>query len=141
MEGVGFELPFKFMSQWYDYQSDFVNSTDLGEYEKVPVFSDTASLREVVVNKHKNLLREKTDINLYGNRIVLDKGKDNEMVLSFDDITTVSAMGRNKLNVYHKNDVYQFKGDKRFNALKYVNLYYRYNNIKKGDNYGKFLGL
>ena len=31
-------------------------------------------------------------------------------------------------------------GDKRFNALKYVNIYYRWKNIKENAN-GKFLGL
>jgi len=141
MEGVGFDFPFKFMAHWYDYQYDFVNKTDVMQYENVPLFSDVASLKQVIVNKHKKLLREKTDMKLYGNRIVLDEGAENEMVLSFDDITTVSVLGRNKLNVYHKNEVYQFKGDKRFNALKYVNIFYRYSNIKKGDIYGEFLGL
>ncbi|MBR5468527.1 MAG: 1-acyl-sn-glycerol-3-phosphate acyltransferase [Firmicutes bacterium] len=141
MEGVGFEFPFKFMAQWNDYQYDFVNKTDLSQYENVPVFCDTASLRQVFVNKFKKLLRESAEMKLYGNRVVLDEGKENEMVLSFDDITTVTVLGKNKLNIYYKNDVYQFKGSKRFNAVKYVNIYYRYCNIKKGDTNGKFLGL
>ena len=39
------------------------------------------------------------------------------------------------------NDVYQIKGNKRFNALKYVNICYRCKNILKGDENGEFLGL
>jgi len=37
--------------------------------------------------------------------------------------------------------IYQIKGGKRFNALKYVHIYHRYKNIVKGDQDGKFLGL
>ena len=37
--------------------------------------------------------------------------------------------------------VYQMKGDKHFCALKYVQLYHRYKNVKKGDNNVQFLGL
>jgi hypothetical protein len=38
--------------------------------------------------------------------------------------------------------VYQIKPDERFNALRYVNLFYHYNNVKKGESSdGEFLGL
>ena len=50
-------------------------------------------------------------------------------------------MGRNKLNIYHGEKLYQLKSGKRFNALKYVNIYYRHKNVSRGDNDGKFLGL
>ena len=39
------------------------------------------------------------------------------------------------------NNIYQIKSDKRFNALKYVHIFNRYNNICKGDQNVKFLGL
>ena len=48
---------------------------------------------------------------------------------------------KNKLNIYVGKRIFQIKGDCRFNALKYVNIFYRYMQIKKGDNNGKFLGL
>jgi hypothetical protein len=62
------------------------------------------------------------------------------MVLPFAEITAAACLGRNKLNVYHGKQVYQFKGGKRFNAVKYVNLYFRYKNIMKGEG-DQFLGL
>ena len=62
------------------------------------------------------------------------------MVFPFEKIEAIAVLGRNKLNVYFDSKVYQFKGDKRFNALKYVNLCHRYKNII-GGNDGKFLGL
>jgi hypothetical protein len=48
----------------------------------------------------------------------------------------VSVLGRNKLNVYYEDKLYQFKSDKRFNALKYVQLFYH---AKGGED--EFLGL
>ena len=60
---------------------------------------------------------------------------------SFDSASAVTVLGKNKLNVYFEGKIYQLKGSKRFNALKYVHFYHRYDNIVKGDANGKFLGL
>ena len=61
--------------------------------------------------------------------------------MPFEGIQAAAALGRNKLNLYVGDTVYQVKGDDHFNALKYVNLYFRFKNICKGDNNVKFLGL
>ena len=58
----------------------------------------------------------------------------------FEDLLGVSVLGKNKLNVYYKDEVYQIKGDKRFNAVKYLNFYHRYINQVK-ENGSNFLGL
>ena len=63
------------------------------------------------------------------------------MLFAFGEIDAVTVLGRNKLNVYHGGKIYQFKGDKRFNALKYVHIFHRYKNLQKGEGNGKFLGL
>ena len=42
---------------------------------------------------------------------------------------------------YFGKELYQIKSGKRFNALKYVNLFYRSRNLMRGDENGKFLGL
>ena len=137
ISGVGYEFPFRFMTGWYDYQRDYVNSLDLTQFENVPAFTDRARISEVILNRRKQVLRKDAFVELYGDRIVIDE----EMVLPFEEATAVSCLGRNKLNVYHDGKVYQFKGSKRFNALKYVNFYYRHKNISRGDFDGKFLGL
>ena len=77
---------------------------------------------------------------LYGDRITVGQGED-ILNLPFDEVTAAAVLGRNKLNVYHSGSVYQIKGDKRFNSLKYVHIYHRYRNMTKGDGNGKFLGL
>ena len=52
-----------------------------------------------------------------------------KMTFDFDTVSAIAVLGKNKLNVYSGAKVYQIKGDKRFCALKYVNLCYRYKNI------------
>lgn len=141
LRGVGFDFPFEYFAQWYDYQSDFVRALDLAEYSDTPMFTDSARLSEVEVYKRKHTLRKAAALALYGDRVVIDEGTSRELVFEFAAVTAMSVLGRNKLNIYHAGRVYQIKGDKHFNALKYVNIYYCHKNISKGDDHGKFLGL
>lgn len=141
LSGIGFEFPFQYMTEWYDYQNEFVRNLDVMKHTEKPLYCDVAELHEVILYKNKKILREKVSVNLYGNRVVLDEGLDSELQLPFSEVTAAAVLGRNKLNIYHDGKVYQFKGGKRFNALKYVNFYYRHKNISKGDINGKFLGL
>lgn len=141
LTGVGFDFPFKFMAQWYDYQKDFINRLDVTEYTDTAIYTDTADISEVLVFKNKLPFAKDSEISLFGDRIIFNSGKDNELILPFESLSAVTVLGKNKLNVYFDKKVYQLKGDKRFNALKYVNIYFRYKNIKKGDMYGEFLGI
>ncbi len=141
LRGVGFDLPFEYFNDWYEYQNDFVRKLELARNIDTPMFADTARLSEVEVYKRKRLLRKTAVFNLYGDRVTIDGGTERELVFFFDEVTAMSVLGRNKLNIYHADRVYQIKGDRRFNALKYVNIYYCHKNINKGDNNGKFLGL
>lgn len=139
--GKGFDFPFSFVKQWYDYQKDFVNGLDVAAMTEQPLFVDRARMSEVVFNKRKVLLRKDTEIRLYGDRIVLDEGTAAEQCYPFESLSAVTVLGRNKLNIYHEKKAYQFKGSRRFNALKYVNIYFRHKNIIRGNADGKFLGL
>ncbi len=141
LRGKGFDFPFTFMTEWYDYQADFMNNTDVTQYTQEPLFTDTANMSEVILQQKKIPLLENAEIRLYGDRITLMENTDAPLIFSFDKAGAVTVLGRNKLNVYIDGHVYQFKGGKRFNALKYVHIYHRYKNISKGDANGKFLGL
>ena len=141
LTGVGFDFPFEFVAQWYDYQKDFINKLDVMAYKEEPLYQDKANLSEVIVYKCKNLLREDAKVSLYGDRIVFDEASENELVIPFDEVSAISVLGRNKLNIYHGTRILQIKSDKRFNALKYVNICYRYKNICRGDENVEFLGL
>lgn len=143
LEGVDGEFPFRFVADWYDYQSEFISALDTEAYTEAPLYRDEASFSEVIVYKKKELLRKTAALALYGDRMVVDEGAENELLLPFDEVSAISVLGRNKLNVYHHKKIYQFKGSKSFNALKYVNVFYRHKNVKKGEADGKlqFLGL
>ena len=141
LRGIGFDFPFQFVNDWYEYQKSFVNALDTEQYISAAMYYDTANVLEVIVRKKKIPLYKNADISLYGDRVVINEGKPNELLLLFSQISVMAALGRNKLNIYVGDKVYQFKGDKRFCALKYVNIYYRRKNQLKGEEYGQFLGL
>ena len=134
-------FPYRFAADWYLAQEDFVNGLDTRDYLTKPLYRDRADLSRVLLYKRKELLRRGCDVALYGDRIVIDEGTERELCLPIEELSTVTVLGRNKLNLYHGEQIYQLKGDKRFNALKYVQLCARSKNIARGDFDDKFLGL
>lgn len=137
LQGVGQDFPFCFIAEWYDYQCDYVRKLDPAAYQEQPAYRDTVSLWEVQLYKKKVLLRKQAALCLYGDRITID----DDLVCSFNEAHAVTVLGRNKLNIYHGGKVYQIKGEKRFNALKYVNFYHHYKNVSEENTDGEFLGL
>ena len=143
LKGINCELPFRFIADWYEAQGNFVGELDLSAFGDEPIYVENVAIHEVVVYKHKKKLYENVNIYLYGDKIAV-KGGSEDFIFPFEDIRAITVCGKNKLNLYFGDKVYQITGDKRFNALKYVNLTFRYRNIKKaekGENYDKFLGL
>lgn len=139
--GKDFQFPFPFVKQWYEYQTDFVNDLDMTAMTDRPVYTDRVRMSEVIFNKRKKLLRKDAELRLYGDRVVIDEGTEAELCFPFTALSAITVLGRNKLNFYHEKTAYQFKGSKRFNALKYVHFYHRHKNIIRGNADGKFLGL
>lgn len=140
LEGVGFEFPFRFFADWYDYQKQFINNCDVTALTEQPIFRDRAKVSRVIPCDRKVPLYTDVPVALYGDRVIVGEGED-APVFPFDEVTAAAVLGRNKLNVYHDGTIYQFKGNKRFNALKYVHIYHRYQNIRKGAPHEQFLGL
>ena len=141
LEGVDFDFPFAFFNDWYEFQKDFVNRQDVTQMTETPLFQDQARISEVIIY-HKKILRYKSaHICLYGDRIEIRNEEQEPWVISFSQMSSATVLGRNKLNIHTEKKVWQIKGDRRFNALKYVNIFYRYKNITLGDQDGEFLGL
>ena len=142
LEGVGFDFPYRFVADWYDAQSEFAGRLDVLQYTDEPMWRDRVTLREVIPYKKKTVLCKGAEMSLYGNCIEI-ASDSLQLDLPFDELQAVAVLGKNKLNIYHKDKIYQIKGEKRFNALKYVHIYHRYKNIIKGEIDGKlqFLGL
>ena len=141
LRGKGFDFPFSYVTEWYDYQNNYVLSLDCTKDTKTFLYQDRGSVFEVVPNKKKNLIDKNATLKLYGDKVTVDEGTEKTMLFPFEKVTSMAVLGRNKLNIYYDGKIYQIRGNKRFNALKYVNLYYRYQNILRGETDGKFLGL
>ncbi len=140
LQGEGFEFPFRFTTEWYDYQADFVRSLDVLGYGDTPIYTEKACFSEVKLYDKKYPIDENATVRLCGNGIYVDTEKKT-YAFPFEQISTVSVLGRNKVNIYFDGGVYQLKGDKRFNGVKYVQLCYRAKGMLKGEEDGKFLGL
>lgn len=136
LAGVGEEIPFRFVADWYQYQCDFVNRLDLTQYLDTPMYRDEVQFSEVLLYKKKKRLMKKAEMQLFGDRIIVG-GQE----IPFSSVTGATVLGRNKLNVYCGDKLWQMKGDKRFNAIKYMNMVYRYKNMNEGDGNGEFLGF
>ena len=137
--GVGFDFPYRFVADWYEAQEKYINSIDVTENTSDALYKENAELYEVIPYKKKNLLCDKATLSLFGDRIEINA--NGNKLYSFDELSTVTVLGKNKLNIYTGEHIYQIKGGKRFNALKYVHIYNRYKNIKAGDKNVEFLGL
>lgn len=135
LEGVDCQFPHRFVADWYSWQNDYVNQLDLNTLTEKPVWTETVRVSRVHLNKYKQLLKKEAQVSLYGDRITLD-----DRVFPFESLSAVTLLGKNKINLYVENEILQLKGSKRFNGLKYVNFWHRYQNIRTGDN-NEFLGL
>ena len=136
LEGVGFDFPHRFVADWYQWQCDYINDLDLTALTDAPLYIETVQLSLVHPCKNKELLKKEAALCLYGDRITID-GQS----YPFDELSAITLLGKNKLNVYTGSDILQLKGSKRFNGLKYVNFIHRWKNIRKGEPYDQFLGL
>ena len=133
------DFPYRFVADWYDAQEAFINQLDVTEKAE-PLYVEKARLSEVIPYEKKVVMDKDATVELYGHSIVL-KYKGEEKILPFEELLAVTVLGRNKLNMYYGDQIFQLKGDKRFNAVKFVHLYHRYKNLKRGDENEQFLGL
>ena len=141
LKGIGFEFPFHFVKQWYRHQEQFINALDVLSLTEEPLYTEQVSLSEVIVYQNKKLLAKELTLRLYGDRLTLTNAQGQERAFPFSEVNAITILGKNKLNIYHEKHVYQIKGSKRFNALKYVQLFHRYRNMTTGDGQSDFLGM
>lgn len=134
LQGVDWAFPFPYVAQWYEYQSNYVNQLDTAAHLETPLFRDTAKVSLVTPCRGKTVVEEQANLLLYGNRLQMG-----DKTLFFTDISVITVLGKNKLNIYHTDALYQIKGNCRFNALKYMNIFYRNKNQLSGS--GEFLGI
>ncbi len=131
---------FRFVLDWYEYQKRFVLGLDLTPYRDTPMYEDISKLSEVIPYKSKKRIYKNAKISLYSNKIIAE-AENERKEFPFDAVSSLAVLGKNKLNIYIEKQIFQLKGDRRFNAIKYVNIFFRYKQLQKGEKNGEFLGL
>lgn len=125
LQGVGFHFPFRFLADWYNYQNLYVSRLQLSSFDDLPIYMDQAQLYQVIPGKEKKLMERFSTIELYKDRLEI-----NGIPFPLLEIQGAWVVGSNKLNLRYDDTLYQLRGDKRFNAVKYVNFVYRSRNIR-----------
>ena len=136
ISGNGFESKFKYIKDWYDFQCEYINHTDFTEYGDKPIYvTPNITLKENRVRVGKKKIYS-GDVKAYFDRFVFG-----DLEYKFDDISACTNLGRCKVGFYIDGKKYQFiDKEKKYAGIKYMHLFYRYKNIKEGND-SKFLGL
>ena len=71
LEGIGKPFPFRFVTEWYDYQCNFMNQLDLTSYVSAPMDLNRVSVTQVIPEKKKVPLLKDALLYLYGDRIMV----------------------------------------------------------------------
>lgn len=146
----GKDFEFKTVKEWFDYQNKYINSKSLEDFHSElhsgRLYADNVALYEVIPYKNKKLINKKSEISINDHSLRIyttsifsadSKYEDYE----FTELENIAVCGKNKLEIYvNKDKIYQVVGRKNFNAVKYMNIYHRINNLRKGEN-NEFLGL
>ena len=126
----GRHAPFNNVNEWYEAQRKFVV-----EYQ--PTDNDTAltedacNVYDVRLMKGKKLLHKNAKLTLYPDKIVFTLKKGQAIKKEFlTDVSSMAVLGKNKLEIFVDDKVWQVVGDKRFNAVKYANFFFKYKNNK-----------
>ena len=132
---------FQYLWEWLEYEKDYIMGIDLNE-NRILFKDDKVTLKEVIKNKRKNkMMTGKMAMDF--SQITITDGKKAQVFI-IDEIISMAVMGQNKLNIYLGKAIYQIKANPRFNALKYMQLFFHIKNKKKGVTNGdlaRFLGI
>lgn len=128
LSAVKGQFPFNTVSEWLNYQKEFIKN--FSAKNSGAIFNDKIRLSSVRLYKSKKLLSKNAISYLFFDKIVLSYNGLDKTIL-FGDVNKTAVLGRNKLNVSVNGQTYQFKGDLRFNALKYHLFFNNYTTIEE----------
>lgn len=126
--------------EWYKYQEDALKQMRLLQMkEDTIITTDIVSFYYVIPRKKRIQISKHIQLILHPNCFELVH-QDVSKKYDFNDILSAGVFGKNKMNFFTKDMIYQIKSDVHFNALKYVQFFYKYKNEKENGN-NEFLGL
>lgn len=140
LQGVGFEFPYPYVKEWYDAQSKFIRGLNMESFGDAPIYRDTVQYSENIYCKRKVKKDDAAVLSVFKNRFEVETSQGVD-VYPFNRVYSATVLGRNKLNLYVGNQIFQFCGNVHFNAVKYLNLYFHGVGDGKGNNNDEFLGL
>ncbi len=136
---------FKNINEWYKYQENFIHNLKLEDLPDDYIYVDDIKLFNVILYKKKQLISDKAKVYLYKDALVIkyqEKKEEKEFRYAYDDIDTLTVLGKNKINFYYEDKLFQFKGDESMNALKFAHFYFHYKNIKENNlSDNEYLGI
>ncbi len=127
---------FHYLHEWYDYQIKVLKEKEYLDHKLI--YSDEIDMYEPINFKKPKLIGKGT-ISLY--KDYFEFNLNNSIIkMDFNDIKAITLLGRNKMNIYYHDKVYQIYKHRKTNLIKYMHLFYILNNKKRGINDG-FIGI
>lgn len=115
---------FKYINDWYNYQLDYVRNTSFNDNEVI--YEENIKL--YLSRKYKS--KKKIGIGkiiMYKDKFIFNLKKEN-IEFKFSDIDAITMLGRKKMAIYYKNEIYQIFNHKKSNFIKYMHMFYKYKN-------------
>ncbi|MCD8201388.1 MAG: 1-acyl-sn-glycerol-3-phosphate acyltransferase [Clostridia bacterium] len=129
------DIPVKTVKDWIGLQEDFVRGTDISRGDE-PLYAEKVTVKtNEITTFSKKLVYKKAEMRLYTDRIEVG-----DKVWKYDDILSETVWDKSALDVYAEGKTYQISAEKTFCAIKYVNFYYHYKNVKEGND-DRVLGI
>ena len=106
---------FKYVSDWYQYQKDYVKTFNL---DKEFTYIDEGVTLYTV--EKGSVRKEVTSGQMLMNNKIISVGK---ISFNLSEVENMTVLGKHKINMYINGLTYQFIGDDNLNVVKYLHMY------------------
>lgn len=131
---------FENLKEWDDFQKDLIRIYNLDNFNtEHPIFIENEVLLKQTIRAKRKIVIGSGKLILFKDRLEIEINS-NKHIFYINDITSVAIFGKNRIQFYHKDNIFQILGSVRFNALKYLNMYHHIKNKIEGTS-DEFLGL